>query len=292
MKQAACVITTSTQTRLVCMAQSGDDEESAQVTIWRLMQNCDACVCLADLGAAARSEVVMPSDVNRVVGLRDRVIASDGSRSWRILAQAGGAIHQLAWHEQKLYPWKLFGCTEACPNQAIFNALAAQRWRRYQSVEQLLSTGSLIELVAMGVIVAPVTDNSSAIERGHTGTQRAARAREQTHDQRLSDISADRVIRQVQRIGLVWPGCIARTRDGKDTKGSFNPDSNQGRCLASSQAAPQKRDSQQARQDHHTCPNIRNQCEEISQARQEEISGHKVRCMDVCQCVRAPHHER
>ena len=113
----------------------------------------------------------------------------------------------------------------------MFNALAAQRWRRYQSVEQLLSTGSLTELVAMSVIVAPVTDNSSAIERGHTGTQRAARAREQTHDQRLSDISADRVIRQVQRIGLVWPGCIARTHDGNDTKGSFNPDSNPAGAL-------------------------------------------------------------
>ena len=125
MKQAACVITTSTQTHPVCVAQSGDDEESAQVTIWRLMQNCDACVCLADLGAAARSEVVLPSDVNHVVGLRDRVIASDGSRSWRILAQAGGAIHQLAWHEQKLYPWKLFGLHGGMPKPSDFQRLGS-----------------------------------------------------------------------------------------------------------------------------------------------------------------------
>ena len=81
MKQAARVITTSTQTHPVCVAQSGDDEESAQVTIWRLMQNCDAWVCLAGLGAAAHSEVVLASEVNHVVGLRARVTATDGSRS-------------------------------------------------------------------------------------------------------------------------------------------------------------------------------------------------------------------
>ena len=125
---------------------------------------------------------------------------------WAMAIRAGGGAF-LLFAETQRYPWRLFylfgydpengavifaGEARVCPNQCFLGELARLHWKRYPSIEALLSEAALADIDSMALLL---TDNTALLEAEHAGGKRSARCREDTYLEHVMDSSALRIVK-------------------------------------------------------------------------------------------------
>ena len=101
---------------------------------------------------------------------------------------------------------------QRCRRQCFLGELARLHWKRYPSVQALLSDAALVEINSMALLL---TDNTALLEAEHAGGKRSARSREDTHLERIMDSSALRLVKQLVADGKQWHQDVLAAEDAR-----------------------------------------------------------------------------
>ena len=194
------------QKMIIKEACQGDELKDVMVACWPL---------LVDVGSPMWCLFGVPG-VSRDASLR----------RWAMIARAGAGAH-LVFVEMQRYPWRLFflfgyDCdagarvfaseAQSCRHQCFLGELARLHWKRYPSVQALLSGAALAEINSMALLL---TDNTALLEAEHAGGKRSARSREDTHLEHVMDSSGLRLVKQLVADGKQWHQDVLAAEDAR-----------------------------------------------------------------------------
>ena len=125
---------------------------------------------------------------------------------------------------------------QACGAQCFLGELARLHWKRYPSIQALLSEAALADIDSMALML---TDNTALLEAEHAGGKRSARCREDTYLEHVMDSSAVRIVKHFAVDSKHW-----RHGTAAEARKKMTPHGGNAASLAarrSGRAGPSKR---------------------------------------------------